>query len=94
MKKPYLIIIFLFGLVISLSVAKAMLHNMLSTSGVLVSKVESEINFYKTQNAILSEAFLKSSSLANIALKAQDSGFTSENNLMVLKTSRPLAIRP
>ncbi len=93
MKKSYIIIIFLLGLIVTLSMAKAVLHNMLSTSGIFVSKVEKEMNFYKTQNAILSEELLTASSLTNITQKAQESGFTAENTLMALKTSRPLAVR-
>ena len=94
MKKSYIVMIFLLGLVMILSIGKAILHNALSTSGILVSKAEQEINFYKTQNAILSEELLTASSLTNIAEKAEQSGFTNENTLIVLKTSRPLAVRP
>lgn len=94
MKKSNFVIVILLGLVIALSVGKAVLHNALSTSGVFVSKAEAEINFYKTQNTILSEELLAASSLTSIIEKAKESGFTNENTLMVLKTSRPLAVRP
>lgn len=94
MKRCHLIIIFLLGLVIALSMGKAFLHNMLSTSGIFVSKAEQEINFYKTQNSILAEELLTASSLTNIIEKAKQAGFTNENTLMILKTSRPLAVRP
>jgi len=94
MRKCYIVIIFLLGLVITLSMANAALHNMLSTSGIFVNNVEQEINSYKTQNAILSEELLTASSLTNIIEKANVSGFTSENTLMVIKASRPLAVRP
>lgn len=95
MKKPYFIIIFLIGLIITLSVIKVIVYNRLSTSGVFVGKVEEEINFYKTQNAILSEDLLILSSLTNIASHATELGFVKENSsLVVLKTSRPLAIKP
>lgn len=94
MKKPYIVITILLGLVIVLSIARAFLHNTLSTSGIYVGHVEQEINFYKTQNAILSEKLLTASSLTNIVEKADESGFTNENTLMVLKTSRPLAVKP
>jgi len=94
MKKPYIIITFLIGLVIALSIGKAFLHNMLSTSGIFVSEAEKEISFYKTQNAILSERLLTESSLTNITEKAAKAGFTSENKSMVIETSRPLAVRP
>ncbi len=94
MKKPVFIIIFLLGLIITLSIVKAVAYNRLSTSGVFVGKVEEEINFYKTQNAILSEELLASSSLMNVAAKAVKLGFTSEkSSLMVLKTSQPLAVK-
>lgn len=91
MKKPTLTIIVLIGLILSLSVTKAVLHNMLSTSGIFVSKAEREISYYKTQNAILLESYLTASSLTNVLQKAKDLGFTDEHVLMVLKTSRSLA---
>lgn len=93
MKKAYLVVIFLVGLIVALSVAKAVSHNMLSTSGIFVSKTEREISYYKTQNAILLESYLTASSLTNVLQKAKDLGFTDEHVLMVLKTSRSLAAR-
>ena len=94
MKKAYILVIFLLGLVVALSVGKAVLQNTLSTSGILVSKVEQEVNFYKTQNAILSEELLTVSSLTSVVEKALASGFTNENAQMILKTSRSLAVKP
>lgn len=92
MKKAYVLIVFLVGLIIGLSAVKAVLFNMLSTSGIFVSKAESEISYYKTQNAILSESVLTASSLTNVSKKAKELGFTDEHALMVLKTSRSLAV--
>jgi hypothetical protein len=94
MKRPYFIIILLLGLVIALSVGKAILQNNFSTSGIIVSKAEQEISYYKTQNAILSEQLLTASSLTAIIDKAAKSGFTSKSKLMVIKTSSPLAAKP
>ena len=94
MKKPALIITFLIVLIIVLSVINAVVHNRLSTSGVFVGELEEQISFYKTQNAILSEEFLTSSSLTNIADRASGLGFTNKNQpLLVLKTSKPLAVK-
>lgn len=94
MKKPALIIIFLIGLIVVLSVTKAIIYNKLSTSGVFVVELEEQISFYKTQNAILSEELLASSSLTNIAIRAENLGFTNKDkSLLVLKTSRPLAVK-
>jgi hypothetical protein len=94
MKKCYGIIIFLLGIITVLSIGKAVLQNTLSTSGIYVGKTEQEINSYKTQNAILSEELLAASSLINIAQKAEQTGFTAEKNLMVIKTAKSLAARP
>jgi cell division protein FtsL len=94
MKRPYFIVILLLGLVITLSVGKAILQNNFSTSGIIVSKAEQEISYYKTQNAILSEQLLTASSLTAIIDKATKSGFTNKNKLMVIKTSSPLAVKP
>ena len=82
------------GLVISLSIGKAILQNTLSTSGIYLGEIEQETSAYKTENAILSEEVLTVSSLTNIMEKAKESGFTGENALMVINTSRPLAVKP
>ena len=88
------IVLGVMALIIVLSVAKAVVHNRLSTEGVFVAGLEKEISFYKTQNAILSEEFLTSSSLTNILAKAEGLGFTNRSqSLLVLKTSRPLAVK-
>jgi cell division protein FtsL len=94
MRKAYVLIILLLTIVVILSIGKVVVYNTLSTSGIFVSKTEQEINFYKTQNAILSEELLVVSSLTNIAEKAKESGFINKNTLMVLKTSESLAVKP
>lgn len=92
MRKYSLIIIFLLVLVVTLSIVKAVLYNKLSTSGVLVGKLEEEINYYKTQNVILEEKLLSLSSLANISLKAIGLSFVQQDSSLVLKPL-PLAIK-
>lgn len=92
MKKPVLTLIFLIGIIISLSIVKVILYNRLSTSGIIFGKTEEEINNYKTQNAILSEKLLTFSSLTNIAVKAEQLGFTKKDSLIVIGKS-PLAIK-
>ncbi|MBI4096261.1 MAG: hypothetical protein HY425_00915 [Candidatus Levybacteria bacterium] len=94
MKKPYLLILFLIGLTIVLSVVKSVAYNRLSTSGVFVGKLEDKVDYYETQNAILSEKLLTFSSLTYIANKAVELGFVKEDSpLMVLKTSVSLAVK-
>lgn len=92
MKKSTIIIIFLAGLVVALSVVKAIAYNRLSTSGVFISKIEKEINSYKTQNAILSEKLLTSSSLTHVLAKAEELGFVKDSSLLILK-ALPLAAK-
>ena len=92
MKKPARIIIFLIGIVIILSVVKVVLYNRLSTSGTFVGKIEEEISSYKTQNAILSEKLLMSSSLTSLSAKAIALGFIRDDSSMVLRTL-PVAIK-
>jgi len=94
MKKPYFIITFLLGLTIALVMGRAILQNTLSVSGVLVNKIDQEISYYKTQNAILSEQLLTASSLASIEKKAKKAGFVSGKTAMVIKTSSSLAVKP
>ncbi|MBI2613626.1 MAG: hypothetical protein HYW62_02545 [Candidatus Levybacteria bacterium] len=94
MKKPALIITFLIGVIVVLSIVRVVVYNRLSTSGVLVGELEEQISLYKTQNAILAEEVLSSSSLTSIVARAQDLGFTNKDkSLLVIKTSRPLAVK-
>lgn len=94
MKKPALTITFLVGLVIILSIARVVVNNGLSTSGVLVGELEEQVSLYKTQNAILAQEVLTSSSLTSIVASAKDLGFASKDqSVLVIKTSRPLAIK-
>ena len=94
MKKPALIITILVGLVVVLSIARVVVYNRLSTSGVLVGELEEQISFYKTQNAILAQEVLTSSSLTSIVTRAKELGFSNKDqSLLVIKTSRPLAVK-
>lgn len=92
MKKSSIIILILIGTTIGLSIVQGAISNKLSTKGILVGKIEKEINYYKTQNAILSEKLLAHSSLTNLASKASELGFR-ESSQLVLNSSVPLAVR-
>ncbi len=93
MKKPGFIIAFLVGLIIILSIAKVVVDNGLSTSGVLISQVDESISSYKTQNSELMEELLSSSSLTDISINAEKLGFVKDDSSLVLGTSKPLAVR-
>jgi len=93
MKKSSVTILILIGVIIVLSIVQGGISNKLSTKGILVGKIEEEINYYKTQDAILSEELLSYSSLTNLASKASELGFANEGKQFVLNSSAPLAVR-
>lgn len=93
MKKSSVTILILIVTIIVLSIVQTGISNKLSTKGIMVSRIESEINYYKTQNAILSEELLSYSSLINLTSKATEAGFTKERKEIILGSSAPLAIR-
>lgn len=93
MKKPALITIVLLLTVVMLSIVQTIMSNSLSTSGILLSKIQEENHFYKSENITLSEKLLAESSLTNLASKASELGFVENKSQFVLKSSLPLAIR-
>ena len=93
MKKPIFLVMLAILMVIVLSIAKTVVSGRLSTSGVSLSKIEEEINNYKTQNIILREKLLTVSSLNNIASRASLLGFVEKKSELVLSKPLPLAIK-
>lgn len=92
MKKSSVIILTIVSTAILLSIVQAILSNMLSTSGVLMSKVNREIQEYRRENAIIREKLFATGSLNNIAAKAEKLGFAEDKSQLVLTTSS-LAVR-
>lgn len=80
-------------IIVFLSIVQTVLSNILSTSGVLMSKINREIQTYKTENAKIREKLFLQASLTNIASKAAELGFVESKSEFVLKTSMPLAVR-
>lgn len=93
MKKSGIIILFIASAIILLAIVQTVLSNMLSTSGVLMSKIEREIQAYKTENAGIREKLFLQASLNNIAAKAKGLGFVEGKSQLVLTTSVSLAVR-
>ena len=94
MKKSTFVILFFIGIIIMLSIVQGAVSNKLSTKGVMVGKIEEQINKYKTENAILSEKLLNYSSFTNITQKASKLGFAKQKKQIVISSSVPLAVRP
>lgn len=93
MKKYNLILTILILTVLSLSIVRAVLANTMSTSGILLSKLNLEVNFYKIQNEALEERFYSETSLTYLATEAAKLGFNDVKNNFVLTSPLPLASR-
>lgn len=93
MNKSKFVIFFIILLILILSVVQTVVSNRLSTSGVLMDKIEREISYLKTENTLLYEKLFLTSSLTAIATKASDLGFVEEKSQYVVASSLPLAIR-
>lgn len=93
MKRPALLITISIFTILILSIAKTVVSNRLSTTGIALEKTESELNSYKTQNLVLREKLLAMSSLTNIASKAALLGFVENKSQVILTKPLPLAIK-
>ncbi len=93
MKKPGVIIGALVIVIVLLAVTRTFVSNSISTSGIAMGKMEEELVYYKTQNLLLSEKFLKKASLTNVASEAAQLGFVQGKTNLVLSGKLPLAKR-
>lgn len=94
MKKPKLFISFIICIIIFLSIIQVIVSNSLSTTGILMSRIENEIKLKKAENAVLREKVLTASSLTNVASQAGGFGFVEEKTTVFLTSPLPLAIKP
>lgn len=92
MKKSTAILTFLITATILLTMARAIVANKISTSGILLSKINDEINFYKTQNTNLRESLFSKSSLINISSQAGKLGFVEKRENLIL-APLPVALK-
>ncbi len=83
----------LFLTIILLSIIQAIVSNRLTTSGIILGKIEDEIRYYKTENASLAEEYFLVSSLNNISSRAAVLGFVKEKSPLVL-TKSDLVLTP
>lgn len=96
MKRGYILITILGLLVVILSVVQISISNMLSTGGIELAKVQSQIDTYQKQNAILKEQIYSIASLTHIAQQAQKLGYVQgiSKTTLVIANQAPLAIKP
>lgn len=81
-------------IIIFLSIIQVVVSNGLSTSGVILGKLQNEINLYERENTVLKEKFLTVSSLTNVASQAAELGFIEEKTYVLLSAPLPLAVKP
>lgn len=93
MKKPGLIILALVLIILVLSVVRIFISNNVSTSGVVLGKIQEERDKYKFENSIISEKLYTASSLTNVSKEAYDKGFIDSKTDLVLTKQVPVAIK-
>lgn len=91
MKKPLFIIIFFLSTITSLSIIQVALSNRLSTTGIEFESLQSKIEKYKKENALIEEKVLEASALINIAKEAKVLGFVETKSQIYLSNPLPLA---
>ncbi len=94
MRKKRVILTAIIGVFIVLSLVQVVLSNSLSTTGIVLSRLESEVSLYQRQNSILREAVLSDTSLTKIASKAASLGFSKDSSQIVVSGSVPIAAKP
>lgn len=93
MKNPFLALSIIILIIIALSVTRVVFSNGMSTSGIALDQIQTEISFYKIQNTILKEKLLSMTSLDYISSQASALGFVESKANISLDKSIPLAIK-
>jgi len=91
-KKPLLLIVFFITVIASLSIIQVAISNMVSTAGIELDYLQSEIAKYKKENTLIEEKVLSESSLTNISKKAKKLGLVEANSKIYLTNPLPLAL--
>jgi len=79
--------------VLLLALARVMVSNRISTSGVALGRLNEEIQSLRVENDLLSEKLLSLSSLNNLASEAAKLGFNEKKDNFVLSNPLPIAQR-
>lgn len=93
MKLTRLIILFIFVSIFGLAIGQVVVANSISTTGIELAKITTEIKEYKKQNAILKEKVLSAGSLTKIASTAGELGFVPASKTIDISSQLPLAKR-
>ncbi len=91
MKKSRVIFVSLLAVIVTLTIIHVMVSNMLSTTGIELENLQTDLTKYKKENVILEEQVLEASSLDHIASAAASLGFVSVKTPVVIEAPLPLA---
>lgn len=94
MNKPFIILTLAIFSVIVLSVVQVVLSTRLSTRGVDLANIQTDLEMTKKENSILSEKLLAVSSFDHIASSAAELGFVAKHDEYHVSSSFPVALRP
>ncbi len=92
MKKPLLLLIFFVSIVLGLSIIQVAVSNKLSTTGIELENLQSQITKYKKENTTLEEKVLEASALINVSKKAKALGLVETKSQIYLSNPLPLAL--
>lgn len=93
MKKPIIFTGILILILFTLSIVRIYISNQVATSGVVLGKIQTEIDSYKMQNLILAEKLYSESSLTYLASEASKKGFVDQSSKFVLNGQVPVAYK-
>lgn len=89
-KKVFKIIIYL---VVTFSIAKIIVVNLVATNGIEINQIEKQTNSIEQENKMLNGEIARLSSLRRIADEAIKLGFSNTGTVASLSQPAPLALR-
>lgn len=92
-KKPSVLLSMLGLTIVVLTIVHVIVANMISTTGVDLEAIQTDLRSYKKENVILREKVLEQSSLLSIASQAASMGFVKSETPLVMSSQLPIAKR-
>ena len=93
MKKLIVLSFPLFIITIILTITHVIVSNLLSTAGVELDRLQSDLILFQKENTVLREKVLSDTSLLNIASSAAEMGFIDTKTNLYLPDQLPIARR-
>lgn len=94
MKRTGILFIGIGVVIVALLIVQISVSNMLSTGGIQLSQIQTQISQYQRQNTILKEKILTMSSLTTLSAEAVKKGFVLNTTAFeVVSNTQPLAYK-